>query len=277
MKSIIGLFSLFATLLLAGCDSQVGPDNTRTQSLELSIAITPDLSNVAAKSGSGLVLTDGTNILDITSVGIVLREIELERVDGFKCDAFDDDESGESESDDGDHEDEDECEEFETGPLLLEPALDGSVEHVASIEILEGFYKELKFQIHKVSGEDDIDFITAHPAFDDISIRVEGTFNDASFVFTQDLDEEQEIEFDSPFEVSADADSTNITLQLDLSTWFVTDTDELVDPAMANDGEDYEGLVERNIKRSIKVFEDDDHNGRDDDHEDDSGHDSDDD
>lgn len=128
----------------------------------------------------------------------------------------------------------------------------------------KGFIKELEFDIHKVGGEEDIDFVNAHPAFDGISIRVEGTFNDVSFVFTQDLDEEQEIEFDSPIEISADTGVTNITLHLDLSTWFVTNTGVLVDLAMANDGGAYEGLVEENIKNSIDVFEDDDHDGHDD-------------
>ena len=128
----------------------------------------------------------------------------------------------------------------------------------------KGFIKELEFDVHKVGGEEDIDFVNAHPAFDGISIRVEGTFNDVSFVFTQDLDEEQEIEFDSPIEISADTGVTNITLHLDLSTWFVTNTGVLVDPAMANDGGAYEGLVEENIKNSIDVFEDDDHDGHDD-------------
>ncbi|MCH8122191.1 MAG: hypothetical protein IH853_03630 [Bacteroidetes bacterium] len=255
MKSNIGLLTLLAILLISGCDSQVGSDDVRTQSLELSLSIAPELSNGAGKGGGGLVLTDGTSTLDITSVGIVIREIELERVEGFDCDAFDDDQPSH---------DENECEEFETGPVLLEPALDGSVEHVASIEIPEGFYKELEFDIHKVGGEEDIDFVNAHPAFDGISIRVEGTFNDVSFVFTQDLDEEQEIEFDSPIEISADTGVTNITLHLDLSTWFVTNTGVLVDPAMANDGGAYEGLVEENIKNSIDVFEDDDHDGHDD-------------
>ena len=255
MKSNIGALALVAILLMTGCDSQSGSNDAGTQTLELSVSIAPNFPNGVAKGGSGLELTDGTNTLDIMYVGVVLREIELERVEGFDCDAFDDDQPSHEEN---------ECEEFETGPLLLEPALDGSVEHVASIEIPEGFYKELEFDIHKVGGEEDIDFVNAHPAFDGISIRVEGTFNDVSFVFTQDLDEEQEIEFDSPIEISADTGVTNITLHLDLSTWFVTNTGVLVDPAMANDGGAYEGLVEENIKNSNDVFEDDDHDGHDD-------------
>ena len=269
MKSNIGALALVAILLMTGCDGQSGSNDAGTQTLELSVSVAPNFPNGVAKGGSGLELTDGTNTLDIMYVGVVLREIELERVEGLDCDLFDDDEFGDDHSEGGDSDEgehDDDCEEFETGPFLLEPALDGSVEHIASIEIPEGFYNELEFDIHKVSDEEDIDFIAAHPEFEGISIRVDGTFNGVSFVFTQDLDEEQEIEFDTPIEISANAGPANITLHLDLATWFVTDLGDLVDPATANSGGDNEGLVERNIKHSIDVFEDDDRDGHDDDH-----------
>lgn len=272
MKSNIGALAVVAILLMTGCDSQSGSNDAGTQTLEISVSVAPNFPNGVAKGGSGLELTDGTNTLDIMYVGVVLREIELERVEGLDCDLFDDDEFGDDHSEGGDSDEgehDDDCEEFETGPFLLEPALDGSVEHIASIEIPEGFYNELEFDIHKVSDEEDIDFIAAHPEFEGISIRVDGTFNGVSFVFTQDLDEKQEIEFDTPIEISANAGPANITLHLDLATWFVTDLGDLVDPATANSGGDNEGLVERNIKHSIDVFEDNDRDGHDDDHDDD--------
>ena len=284
MNFRISVFTLLTTLLLFGCDSQVGPGDDTTQSLELSLSISPDVSNAAAKAGSGfagLVLFDGTNTLDISSVGIVLRKIELEKVDGFDCDEFDDDaeEGGENENESSESLDHsDDCEEFETGPVLLEPSLDGSVEHVTSIQIPEGMYNELEFDIHKINGDsqEGIDFLQLHPEYDGVSIRVMGTYNDVSFVFEQDLDEEQEIEFNAPLEIRPDSAPTNITLHMDIATWFATVPGMFVDPAEANYGGLHESLVEENIKRSIDVFEDDDHDGHDDD-DDNDGDESDDD
>jgi hypothetical protein len=60
---------------------------------------------------------------------------------------------------------------------------------------------------------------------------------------------------------------TELTLFLDLSPWFADGQGSLVDPRTATDGGANQSLVENNIKRSIDVFEDRDHDGRRDDAE----------
>ncbi len=254
--------ALAASLLLVGCTDFLGSNDSETTTLSLSISIPVGAQSAAGKGASGfagLVLSDSTNTLDIMSLGIVLREIELERQDHSDCDAI------ENDSDD------DACEEFEAGPILLAPALDGSLVHVVEIDIPAGVYDELEFDIHKVGDDSQAerDFIALNPDYEGISIRVEGTYNDSSFVFTQDLDEEQEIEFADPIIIDENAGPNNITIHMDLTSWFRTPEGMLVDPAAANRGGEFEGLVEENIKRSIDAFEDDDHDGHDDDHEDD--------
>ena len=176
------LLTLIASLVISGCSDVVGSNDSENSTLSLSISIPVSAASATGKGGSGvigLVLSDNSNTLEITSLGVVLREIELERQDQSDCDIL---EEGT---------DDDECEEFEAGPILLSPMLDGSLEHIVEIDIPAGVYSELEFDIHKVedSSEAEGDFLALHPEYNGLSIRVTGTFNDNAFVFTQDLNE----------------------------------------------------------------------------------------
>jgi hypothetical protein len=206
-------------------------------------------------AGDSTVIVAGNDTLVIRSVEVVLREIELERVETVECD---------------DIMDNDDCEEFETGPVLVSLPLGATatVTQVA-IDAPAGMYNELEFEIHKPDAADDAAFIAAHPAFADISIRVSGTFSKAGtrtdFTYTTDLNEKQEIALDPPLTV-AEGSATNVTLRLDIARWFLNGA-ALVDPATANKGGVNENLVRDNIRVSIDAFRDDDRDGRDDDHE----------
>jgi len=202
---------------------------------------------------SDLVLQDDTHTLEISRVAIVLREIEMERVDDDDCD---DHVAG----------DDDSCEEFEIGPILLELPLDGSIDQLVSADVPPGTYDELEFEIHKPESDgDDEAILTANPEFDGVSIRVEGTFDGEDFVFLQDLDAEQEIDLSPPLVVEEGSGPIDVTLRLDVSGWFVRPDGSLIDPRTANKDQPNEEIVEDNIERSIDVFEDDDQDGEPDD------------
>jgi hypothetical protein len=96
-----------------------------------------------------------------------------------------------------------------------------------------------------------------------------GRYNGELFEFTQDLDEEQEVELSPPLVVEEGAQPTNVTVAIDVVTWFVAPDGSLIDPRTAEDGGPNEGLVEENIRNSIEGFEDEDEDGEDDDDEDD--------
>lgn len=217
-----------------------------------------------------LVQNDGANTLTITRVAIVLREIELERLDD-ECD----DDSGSGDGNSGSSEDDggsgDGCEEFETGPMLLELPLDGTVlQDISLAGVAAGMYDEIEFDIHKPEddGPEDLAFLQQQPDFRHVSIRVEGEFNGSPFTYLTDLNEEQEVDLVPPLVVGENG-ATNVTLSIDVGTWFVeADGSTLIDPATANKGGPNEQLVEDNIERSIEGFEDSDHDG-DDDHGDD--------
>lgn len=203
------------------------------------------------------IVTVGNDVLTIQSVEIVLREIELERVDGPDCP----DDPGVS--DDG-------CEEISAGAQVVTLPLGSSADKLVTVAVPEGTFDEVEFAIHVPDPADGI------PGFDGVSIRVTGMFarnggTAVPFTFTSDLSEQQEVELSPPFVVPATG-GLNFTIRVDISTWFLTaDGSALVDPETADAGGANEALVEDNIRNSIEAFHDDDSDGLDDDTEDDDG------
>ncbi len=258
----IGLAVTSLAFALTACDdsgSQItGPGGSSGGGdVSLSIAVPAGGSPSMSSSGGALfdiVQNDGASELVIERVAMVLREIELER-------QFDDD------CDDHVSGDDDDCEEFSTGPMILELPVDGSVDHVVTInDVPADTYDEVEFEIHKPEDDttEDREFINNNPDFERVSIRVEGTFDGESFVYLTDLNEDQEYALVPPLVVGEDSAPANLTLSIDVTTWFVTSGGSLVDPRSANDGGANENLVESNIDRSIEIFEDDDRDGDDD-------------
>jgi hypothetical protein len=132
-----------------------------------------------------------------------------------------------------------------------------------AIEIPPGSYKEIEFEIHKISKDapEEAAFRTAHPEFVEKSIRVQGTFNGQAFTYETDLDVEQEEDFATPLVITETTTSTNLTIRVGLAAWFKALDGSLVNPATGNKGGQNESLVKENIKQSIEAFEDDDHDG----------------
>jgi len=245
--------------------SPMGPGSGggETGSVTLSLAVAAPAAASALLASPALfdiVLNDGASELVMTRVAMVLREIELER-------QFDDD------CDDHVSGSDDDCEEFSTGPMILELPLDGSVDQVLSISgVPADTYDEVEFEIHKPEDDsaEDIAFLQANPDFRRVSIRVEGTFDGAPFVYTTDLNEEQEHALVPPLVVTDGSAPVNVTLSVDVGGWFLVGG-TLVDPRSANEGGPNESAVEDNIERSIDLFEDDDRDGDDDSGFDDDG------
>lgn len=256
MKARISTFGLLSLAFApAACsDSTTGRVEFAVSSRAAPAA--PGAPLAAAAAGDSTVFALGDDTLIVRSVDVVLREIELERVEVADCDSIEGN---------GD------CEEFESGPVLVSLPLGNATEVAIAIDASPGMYDELELEVHKPDELQDAAFIAAHPDFADVSIRVTGTFSRAGtrtdFAFTSDLNEKQEVAIDPPLTVS-EGDVTTVTLRLDLSSWFVdAGGTALVDPATANKGGANENLVRDHIRASIDAFRDDDHDGLDDDHE----------
>ncbi|MFQ5536839.1 MAG: hypothetical protein ACE5GJ_05240 [Gemmatimonadota bacterium] len=244
----MGTLALAVTLAACGATEPSSP-----ASVHLSVAAPAPGATLRAPAGMHLGITqdDGSHTLVLNRVAMVLREVELKKALDTDCDVGQ----------------EDDCEEFAAGPMVLELPLNGSVQQVVSVQVPPDIYDQIEFDIHKPDDDspEDQAFLQAHPEFVDISILVEGTFDGESFVFTQDLNEEQEIDLVPPLSVAEGSGPLNLTLEVDVTTWFAGVDGTLVDPRTANKGEPNEGLVEFNIRRSIEVFEDDDRDGHKDD------------
>lgn len=250
MRSItVGLLTLGA-LALAGCGDSTGAGEEPRVSL--SFATTGSTPATAAgffmSQAAPDTLRDGQNELIISKVEIVLREVELERVEVQDCDVEPEPVG---------------CEDFETGPILLDLPLGGTVAKQFTIPVDTGTYNEVEFDVHKPSSGDAADqtFVNQHPDFADISIRVEGTFNDQSFVYITDLNVEQELALVPALVIAEGVLSTNVTIKVDLDAWFRDAGGALVDPATANKGGANENLVRDNIIDSMEAFEDQDEDG----------------
>lgn len=247
--------------LLAACTT----DSTGKVSLALSSvrpgapAPSASLSGVAASpsvvtAGDSTVIALGNDTIVIRSAELVVREVELKRVEALDCD----DVIGN-----------DDCDEFVTGPVLLSlPLGSAATATVVSVDAPAAMYDELRFEIHKPDNLTDAAFIAAHPTFADVSMRVSGTYSQAgsrtNFAFASDLNERQDIVLSPPLTVS-EGQSTNVTLRLDVSTWFLNAGGTvLVNPATANKGQANENVVRDRIRASIDAFRDDNRDGADD-------------
>ncbi len=253
MKTQTIVTGMLATLglLSSACSDGTGPGNGMPQatlSFVTRAAPAPAMATMSALRDETLL--DGQNTLVITSAEVVLREIELKRIDVSCEEALN----------------EDDCEKFEVGAMLLDLPLDGQVEQVRAIDIDPGTYRELEFDIHKVTDDaEDAAFRAAHPDMVGISIRVRGTFNGDPFSYTTDLNVEQEFDLVPPMVIDENTTSVNVTVLLDLDAWFRDGAGSLLDPTTGNKGEVNEGLIKENIKQSTEAFEDNDHDGDDDD------------
>lgn len=241
--------TLSAVMGAAACGDSTGPGRPpvslsfSTKSLVSSGAMS--LTDAAAYD---VTVTGGGNTLVITRVQMVFKEIELKRSDADLCP---DDAAGDSDA----------CEELVLGPVLVELPLTTGVMTAASVSIPAGTYRELELQLHR-PGNDARDqaFRTANPTFADTTIRVQGTYNGRAFVFTSRLDEEMELEFNPPLTIGESGG--NVTVQIDVASWFKSLSGAVIDPATANIGGLNEGIVKTNIKASFRSLEDDDRDGK---------------
>ncbi len=95
-----------------------------------------------------------------------------------------------------------------------------------------------------------------------VSLRVVGRWNGSPFSYTTGVTDVQHVEFDPPLVIGESPAS--FTLFVDLTGWFRAGDGSLVDPATAlGEGVNAE-LVHQNIIHSFHAFEDDDHDGHDD-------------
>jgi len=238
---------LAAAVLCAACGDNGSP--TSDPQISFNVATRSAAGTTALAMSAPETFTDGTNTLVLDRVDLVLREIELQR--------------SSASTDCAESHAEDACEELEIGPVLLSLPLGvGGAARAFSVTAAPGSYDKVEFEIHRPSS-DDAAFVQANPGFDGVSVHVSGSYNGASFDFVSDLNAEEELELTPPLVVT-ESGVADLTLFVDLDSWFRAAGGGIIDPATAGKGQPNEDMVKQNIQRALDAFEDDNHDGEND-------------
>jgi hypothetical protein len=195
----------------------------------------------------------GTDTLVITRVQLVFAKIELAR--GGNEDCIDD----EQQSSD--------CDALHADPALVELPVNGSLKRLFIADVPPGSYEFLQAKVHFVAGGGNSPaaaFLAAHPDLAGVSVRVYGTFDHAPFTYTSGAEANISAEFSPPIEVGKKG--LNLTVRVDIGSWFLDRSDILIDPRTALPGGPNDNLVDQNIHHSFQAFEDDDEDGSEDAH-----------
>lgn len=223
---------LIATLALAACGGGA----------QLSLSARAGSTAAVAVAPTALTLSNG---ITVDRLRVALREVELEHTSATPDDVKD-------------------LQEFEAGPFVLDlsgAALNGTVQQVVVNDVPAGTYREIKFKVHPPQTSDSTDaavqaMAAAGPQGSPVSIIVEGQIDGQPYVFTSALDVEQK--YQGVFNLSSG--QQNMTLNVDPSTWFGGTGPARLDPRNSSN----KSAIENNIQTSMKLFEDNDHNGQDD-------------
>lgn len=237
-----------ALLALSGVACDTATDTGR-KPLSVSFSTKAPTAATVADASPGtafsISVTEGANTLVITKAELVLRELELKLSAASTC------ATGTVE---------DSCERIELGPMKIALPVTDVIASPISVTVPAGTYQEIEFDIRR-PGSDPADqaFVAANPLFNNVSIRVEGTYNGTAFVFTSQLDQEVQIDFSPPVVISEG--SNNVTIAVDLRSWFRNSQGVLINPSTANPGQPNESPVTARIQASLRAFEDDDKSG----------------
>ena len=286
-----------AALLIAACSS-TDPNATYRMSFSSTTASAGGGAHGSAAALANLIVTGTGGSVTMSSAQIVLSRIKLANDmncgddegdqngdDAQEADSAHDDgaEAADSTHDDdaeaadsahhddqGEHEDDEDCEPVRAGPVLVAVPLDGTTKIFLDALVPAGTYTGVRAKLDAVDSDDTgaQDFLTAHPEFEGVSVKVVGVFKDSggtdhAFTFISHMKAPIHADFDSS--VTVDANSMNLTINVDVTSWFKNRSGAIIDPTNPEN----QRAIERSIRASLRAFEDDDHDGNDDHHGDD--------
>ena len=261
----LSFLSLLGAASTLACADGTGPKSGQPISVSFTTSGTAgaSLSRSLDPAAPSFASTGTADVLTISKAQVVVARMELERVDAACT-------SDEAVGDDEHENENDDCEELQPAPSIVDLPVgpNSTVVNAITVNIPEGSYSELKAKVRALRsingrGRGSAAFIAAHPEFDGVDIRVEGTFNGTPFVYTGSVSANVERHFSPPLVVGAAP--LNVTVDVDLANWFKDRSGAVIDPSTAKPGTVNGTIVENNIRQSFRAFRDDDHNGHDDD------------
>lgn len=277
-----------SALALAACESGTGPSSGNMVGVGFQLARTSGataLVSPAAAGPAGSTAAVGTvptittsaagmriardgDVLLVTKAQLVVRNVKLKSATAVCSDDDDDETTGRSSSSSSGSssrdDDDDDCAEIRVGPYLVDVPVNGADGARVAVEVPAGTYSSIRLWLYKVTSSDstDVAFRQANPTFRDISLRLEGTFNGTPFVFVNDVNAKLTVPLTEPLVVGTGGD--DVTVTIDLSTWFLRSSGGLYSPAAANTPGPVRAQVQNNIRNAFRAFRDDDKDGRED-------------
>lgn len=250
--TVLGLFAACAS----GTDSPVSPAGPDATALSVSFAATGAASVNAA--GNAVIVGTAADTMLISKVQMVLSNVKLRRAGVTACpDSMPvSGTRGRSSDDRG-------CSRLDLGPMLLDLPLSGASTSPLAVTVPAGTYHEFEFEVEDVStsvnaSQADKDFLTAHPEFRDVTVKVIGTYKGTAFTFLSRARAEVEFEFEPSLVVQAGVND-NVSITLDLSAWFKSAGGAVLAPTVAN-----QAAIDQNIMTSFTAFGDRDRDGHED-------------
>jgi len=234
-------------LLLTACDSTAPHPMQR---VNLSATIGPR----ASQSGpfADVIVTGTGGTVRITSVKVVLSHIELASDAACANNANDDADEADDADDtndqpdanepDTENNDEHDCE-VQVEPVTVDIPLDGTTKVILDALVPAGTYTGVRAKLEHVNV---------------VGVFTDPGGTDHAFTFASDVGAELSVDFASP--VTVDANSKNLTVDVDVSSWFKDASGAVLDPTNAANQE----AIEHAIRASVRAFEDDNHDGHDD-------------
>jgi hypothetical protein len=276
-----------SALALAACESGTGPSSGNMVGVGFQLARTSGATALVAPaaagpagsteavgtvptittSAAGMRIARDGDVLLVTKAQLVVRNVKLKSATAVCSDDDDDETTGRSSSSSSgssSRDDDDDCAEIRVGPYLVDVPVNGADGARVAVEVPAGTYSSIRLWLYKVTSSDsaDVAFRQANPTFRDISLRLEGTFNGTPFVFVNDVNAKLTVPLTEPLVVGTGGD--DVTVTIDLSTWFLRSSGGLYSPAAANTPGQVRAQVQNNIRNAFRAFRDDDKDGRED-------------
>jgi len=235
-EALTAVITLGISIFLIGCSGNDPGNNpvasgSNTGQVKISI--------MGMEGDGGTLAKSFAEDIEITSAKVVIEKIEFENEQDTSLDV-----------------------KFEQ-PFVQDLVTLTTLEEVETVEIPFGVYDRVKVDIDDLDAEDG-DVFTQNPELQNLSVLVRGFLNNdpaESFEFSSDLSANVDLEFDPPLEINEEVLSTNIVLGIDFANWFRGRNGSFLDPTRPENRSE----IENNIKRSLRVFEDRDEDGRRDD------------
>ena len=240
---------------IAACSSDVTGSNLHPVKLSVTSSV---LSAPASTSAvrSNLAVGSASNFT-ITKVQLVMDKIELNDGETTNC-VNEIEAAGDDQAEVGT-----ECEDVSRDPVLVDIPVDGTLKTALNVPLAAGTYSKLEAKLEP-ARESATAFNATNANLVGKSVRVEGTYGSAAtpFVFTSSVRAGLEMSFNPPLVI--DATTTNATVSIDVSKWFLDSSNNVIDPSSATSGSAALQTIEDNIRRSFHAFEDDHESGIDD-------------